>query len=162
MVARSAYTQLAYSPLVLAGTLVGLALLYLVPPLGVLAWPLHGNALAAGLAGAAWALQALSFVPTLALYGRTRWLGLALPVAGVLYAGMTFDSARRHHRREGALWKGRAGAGARSGLEVRSGRLGGWSPPMRHRLPPPRARSIPTCVARGGCPAAWVIRSWCG
>jgi hopene-associated glycosyltransferase HpnB len=111
MVARSAYTQLACSPWLLAGTLVGLALLYLVPPLGVLAWPLHGNALAAGLAGAAWALQALTFAPTLALYRRPRWLGLALPVAGALYAGMTFDSARRHHRREGALWKGRAGAG---------------------------------------------------
>jgi hopene-associated glycosyltransferase HpnB len=111
MVARSAYTQLAYSPWLLTGTLLGLALLYLVPPLCVLTWPLHRDALAAGLAGTAWALQALSFAPTMALYGRTRWLGLALPVAGALYAGMTLDSARRHHRREGAVWKGRAGAG---------------------------------------------------
>ena len=41
MVARSAYTQLRHSPLLLAGTLAGLALLYLVPVLALLAWPLH-------------------------------------------------------------------------------------------------------------------------
>ena len=34
MVARSAYTQLLYSPLVLAGTLAGLLFLYLLPPAG--------------------------------------------------------------------------------------------------------------------------------
>jgi hypothetical protein len=33
MVARSAYAQLNYSPLTLAGTVAGLALTYLVPPL---------------------------------------------------------------------------------------------------------------------------------
>jgi hopene-associated glycosyltransferase HpnB len=111
MVARSAYTQLGYSPWLLAGTLVGLALLYLVPPLTVLAAPLHRDVVAASFAAAAWALQALTFVPTLALYRRSRWLGFALPMAGALYAGMTLDSARRHSRRQGALWKGRAGAG---------------------------------------------------
>jgi hypothetical protein len=57
-------------------------------------------------------LQARSFAPTLALYDRSAWWGLALPVAGALYAAMTVDSARRHFRREGALWKGRPGAGA--------------------------------------------------
>jgi hopene-associated glycosyltransferase HpnB len=111
MVARSAYTQLSYSPWLLAGTLVGLALLYLVPPLCVLAFPIHGQALAATLAAGAWGLQALSFAPTLALYRRPRALALALPLAGALYAAMTFDSARRHARKQGALWKGRAGAG---------------------------------------------------
>ena len=50
MVARSAFTQLRQSPWIVAGTIVGLALLYLVPPLTVLSWPLHRNGLAAGLA----------------------------------------------------------------------------------------------------------------
>ncbi|MFI5314148.1 MAG: glycosyltransferase [Myxococcota bacterium] len=112
MVARSAYTQLRHSPALLAGTLAGLALLYLVPPLAVLAWLLGGGAGAAVFGAAAWALQAASFVPTLALYGRPPQLALALPAAGALYAAMTFDSALRHWRDEGATWKGRSGAGA--------------------------------------------------
>jgi hypothetical protein len=94
-----------------AGPVLGLALLYRVPPLTVLGWPLHRNAAATALAVAAWMLQALSFAPTLALYGRPARWGFALPVAAALYGAMTIDSARRHYRREGALWKGRAGAG---------------------------------------------------
>jgi hopene-associated glycosyltransferase HpnB len=111
MVARSAYTQLGHSPLLLAGTLVGLVLVYLAPPLLALGWPLHGSAAAAGAALAAWALMAWTFQPTLRDYGRSPWLGLALPVAGALYLAMTVDSARRHHRGRGAEWKGRPGAG---------------------------------------------------
>jgi hypothetical protein len=61
---------------------------------------------------ATWALLAATFVPTLALYGRSPWLSLALPMAGVLYASMTFDSAWRHSRGRGAYWKGRSGAGS--------------------------------------------------
>jgi hopene-associated glycosyltransferase HpnB len=111
MVARSAFTQLGHSSVLLAGTLAGLALLYLLPPLGVLALPWHRDpALAAASAGA-WMLQAASFAPTLALYGRGLAFGLLLPVAGTLYAGMTLDSALRHWRRRGAEWKGRVGAG---------------------------------------------------
>lgn len=107
MVARSAYTQLGHSPLLLAGTLAGLFLLYLVPVIAVLT-----DSSAAVFGAAAWLLQAASFVPTLTLYRRSPWLALALPAAGALYAAMTFDSARRHWRNEGATWKGRAGAGA--------------------------------------------------
>lgn len=112
MVARSAYTQLACSPLRLAGTIAGLALLYLAPPLAVLLWPWHGDAAAGALGAAAWALSAATFVPTLALYGRPAAGALALPLAGILYAAMTIDSARRHRRARGATWKGRSGAGA--------------------------------------------------
>jgi hopene-associated glycosyltransferase HpnB len=111
MVARSAFTQLQHSSLLLAGTLVGLALLYLVPPLWVLLLPLHGDAAASALAAAAWLLAAATFMPTLVLYRRSAAWAFALPLAGALYAGMTFDSARRHWRREGASWKGRADAG---------------------------------------------------
>ena len=111
MVARSAFTQLRHSWLLLAGTVAGLTLLYLLPPLLVLAWPLHRDAAAAAVATAAWALMAASFAPTLALYERAPGWGFALPLAGALYTAMTVDSARRHARREGATWKGRAGAG---------------------------------------------------
>lgn len=112
MVARSAYTQLRHSPVLLAGTVAGLALLYLVPVLALLAWPWHGDATSAALGASAWALQAASFLPTVSLYRRSPWLALALPAAGALYAAMTFDSALRHWRARGATWKGRPAAGA--------------------------------------------------
>jgi len=112
MVARSAFTQLRHSNALLAGTLLGLVLLYGAPPLLALGYPLHGHALAALLGAAAWLVLALSFGPTLALYERPAWWGFLLPVAGLLYAGMTLDSARRHRRGEGASWKGRSGAGS--------------------------------------------------
>lgn len=111
MVARSAYTQLHHNPLLLLGTLLGMALLYLAPPLLLLAWPWHGEPVA-GLAGlAAWLLMALAEAPTLRLYGRSPPEGLLLPLAGLLYSAMTFDSALRHWRGQGGRWKGRVAAG---------------------------------------------------
>ncbi len=112
MVARSAYTQLRHSPLIVAGTLLGLTLLYVAPPVLLLGAPLHGSTFAAACGGAAWLAMATTFLPTLALYRRSFWWSLALPVAGTLYAAMTFDSMRRHWRGDGSRWKGRVGAGA--------------------------------------------------
>lgn len=120
MVARSAFTQLRHSPLILAGTIVGLVLVYLVPPLALLLWPWHGSAVAATAGAAAWLAMAATFVPTLALYDRTPALALALPFAGLLYTGMTLDSARRHWTGRGAVWKGRVGAGAVTRVEPAS------------------------------------------
>jgi len=111
MVARSAFTQLHHSLGIVAGTALGLALLYLLPPLALVTLPLHGDLAAAGFGAGAWLLQAATFAPTLALYERRPVWGLALPIAGALYMGMTIDSARRHLRNQGAMWKGRAGAG---------------------------------------------------
>ena len=107
MVARSAYTQLRHSPLLLAGTLAGMVLIYLVPPLAALTWPLHGNTAAAGLGAAAWLLMAAAFLPTLRLYRLAAWRAATLPVAALLYTAMTFDSALAHWRGRGAAWKGR-------------------------------------------------------
>ncbi|MEO1191420.1 MAG: glycosyltransferase [Pseudomonadota bacterium] len=111
MVARSAYTQLRYQPLLLLGTLLGMVLLYLAPPLLALGGLLSGAWLLAALGGLAWLLMAISWVPTLRLYDVSPWRGLLLPVAGALYTAMTFDSARRHWQGKGAAWKGRVGAG---------------------------------------------------
>ena len=88
--------------------------LYLIPVAAVVTTPLHGQVATAALGLGAWALQALSFAPTLALYGRGPIWGFALPFAGALYTAMTIDSALRHRRGEGATWKDRAQAG-RSG-----------------------------------------------
>lgn len=107
MVARSAYTQLRHSPTLLAGTLLGMALAYLAPPLLALAYPLHGQPAAAVLGGLAWVLMAALIAPTLRLYRQRPAMGFALPVAALFYAAMTIDSARRHALGQGGLWKGR-------------------------------------------------------
>ena len=112
MVARSAYTQLRHSPLLLAGCTAGLALVYLVPPALAVGGMFAGYPLAALLAGIAWALMTFSFLPTLRLYRLPAWRSLLLPVAGLLYTAMTLDSGRRHASGLGAEWKGRVGAGA--------------------------------------------------
>lgn len=111
MVARSAFAQLRHSWLLLTGTVLGMALLYLAPPvLGI--WSLFqgwGFAAAAGLA--AWAIMAATLIPTLRLYGRPVWEGLLLPVSGLLYTAMTVDSAIAHASGRGGAWKGRVQAG---------------------------------------------------
>jgi hypothetical protein len=116
MVARSAYTQLRYSPAVLAGTLLGLLFLYVLPSAGAvtgLAAVLAGGSgataaavtLGAGLAG--WALMSLSYLPMLRLYRLSPLRAPGLPLIALLYAAMTADSARRHFAGRGAEWRGR-------------------------------------------------------
>jgi len=114
MVARSAYTQLRYSPLLLAGTLAGLAWLYLLPPAaaiaGLAALASGGGAAALVTAAAgisAWALLTISYLPIQRLYRLRAWRALALPFAAALYGAMTFGSARRHWAGRGGEWKGR-------------------------------------------------------
>jgi hopene-associated glycosyltransferase HpnB len=115
MVARSAYTQLRRSPLLLLGTLSGLLIMYAVPPvlgLGFMPLALADHASSWDVATCAsslfaWALMSLSYLPTLRLYGLRAWRAPLLPAVMMLYGAMTFDSARRHYRGSGGAWKGR-------------------------------------------------------
>ncbi|HEX4294837.1 MAG TPA: glycosyltransferase [Rhizomicrobium sp.] len=106
MVARSAYAQLSYSPLLLAGTVIGMALVYAAAPFAAVF--AHGPAQVAGIA--AWALMALGFAPMLRFYRLSPFWGLALPLIGALYGAFTLDSAVQHWRGRGGMWKGRAQA----------------------------------------------------
>ncbi len=106
MVSRSAYAQLRYSPLLLAGTIAGLALTYLAAPVLAIASRYPANLIAA----LAWALMALSFQPTLRRYGRSPLWGLALPLVALVYLVFTVDSAYQHGCGRGGMWKGRAQA----------------------------------------------------
>ncbi|MGP3633926.1 glycosyltransferase [Streptomyces sp. 24-1644] len=107
MVSRNAYTQLRHSPLLLAGTVPGLALVYLAPPVTLVTGLLTGDAVAAWAGGAAWAVMAGTFMPMLAYYRQSLWLAPLLPVTALLYLLMTVDSAVQHRRGRGAAWKGR-------------------------------------------------------
>jgi hopene-associated glycosyltransferase HpnB len=111
MVARTAYTQLNYSPWLLVGALVGMTLVYLVPPMGAIAGSvfglLTGQWAIALLGGAGWAFMSLAYSPTIRLYRISPLWALCLPAIAVLYNLMTIDSALRHWRGQGGAWKGR-------------------------------------------------------
>ena len=119
MVARSAYTQLRYSPWLLAGTLAGLAWLYVLPPASAIAGAaaLAGSAgrigagplLCAAAGAAGWAAMAVSYRPMLRLYRLSPLRAPTLPAIALMYAAMTADSGRRHYAGRGGAWKGRAG-----------------------------------------------------
>lgn len=109
MIARSAYTQLRYSPWMLAGATLGMIVTYLAPPVLALAggaalWP----------AWLAWLLMAVSYRPMLREYRQPAWMAWLLPVTALFYLGATLDSARRYWLRRGGQWKGRAQAPVRS------------------------------------------------
>lgn len=102
MVARTAYTQLRHSPLLLAGTVLGMAVTYLAPPLLLLA---GGNAAWLGLA--AWLALSFAYLPMLRFYGRSVMWAPLLPAAASVYLAATVDSAWRHWQGKGGEWKGR-------------------------------------------------------
>ncbi|XTZ20850.1 MAG: glycosyltransferase [cyanobacterium endosymbiont of Rhopalodia fuxianensis] len=107
MVARTAYTQLNYSPLLLIGTVIGLTLIYIVPPV-ILIWGLVvGNRLITSLGGITWLLMSISYLPTLRLYKTSLLWSISLPAISFFYLLMTMDSALRHWRGKGGHWKGR-------------------------------------------------------
>ncbi|MEV0848493.1 glycosyltransferase [Streptomyces sp. NPDC049954] len=107
MIARSAYAQLRHRPPVLLGTVLGLALVYLVPPLALVAGLAAGDAAVAAAGAAAWLVMTATYLPMLRYYRQSPLLSLLLPVTAFLYLLMTVDSAVQHYRGRGAAWKGR-------------------------------------------------------
>jgi hopene-associated glycosyltransferase HpnB len=111
MVARSAYTQLGYSPLALVGCVLGLTLLFLVPPVALL----FGSAPVRVLGAVAYGGMVRTVAPMVRYLGAGFLWAFRLPLAAAFYAGMTISSAWRHHAGAGAVWKGRAYRGGDSG-----------------------------------------------
>ncbi|ABQ29348.1 MULTISPECIES: glycosyltransferase [Acidiphilium] len=103
MISRTAFTQLHYSGLLLALTLAGLAVVWLVPPLALV----FGHEVAALCGLIASLLAVLSYQPTLRRYGRGWYWGLALPLIALVYMEATLASALRYWRGTGAAWKSR-------------------------------------------------------
>ncbi|ALV37456.1 glycosyltransferase [Streptomyces sp. CdTB01] len=107
MVSRSAYAQLRHNPLLLLGTVAGLLLVYLVPPVALVVGAAAGARRAAVLGGLAWLVMTGTYVPMLRYYRQPLWLAPLLPFTASLYLLMTVDSAVQHYRGRGAAWKGR-------------------------------------------------------
>ena len=115
VVARTAFTQLAYSSVRLAGAVFGLMLTFGAPPAASVAGVIglaareqigvSAAALAAGMLG--WGLMAFSYLPMTRWYGGSALRAATLPLAAAFYVAMTVDSARRHMAGTGGGWKGR-------------------------------------------------------
>jgi hopene-associated glycosyltransferase HpnB len=106
LIARTAFTQLRYSALLLVGTLIGMILTY-VAPLALLFPP---DPSAKILGAAAWALMTLSFLPTVKFYRLSFLWVLLLPLAALFYTYSTWLSAVRYWLGRGGQWKGRSQA----------------------------------------------------
>ena len=104
MVARTAYVQLRYSPAILFGTVLGLTLVWLVPPVAAV----FGTGLARWIGAAVWAGSAASYLPTLRRFEQSPLWALALPAIATFYMAATIGSALDHHRGRGVVWKQRA------------------------------------------------------
>src|SRR5262249_61812601 len=72
MVARSAYAQLRYSPLLLLAMMALMALTFLVPPLATI----FGSDAARWIGAGGWALMFVAFQPTLRFYRLSPLWGL--------------------------------------------------------------------------------------
>lgn len=107
MVARTAYTQLNYSPILLIGTLLGMTLVYLISPIALVFGLVTSNWLIAGFGLLGWLLMALAYYPTIRFYHCSPIYAFCLPVIAFLYTLMTIDSALRHWQGRGGAWKGR-------------------------------------------------------
>ncbi|HUW81035.1 MAG TPA: glycosyltransferase [Acidocella sp.] len=108
MITRTAFTQLKYSALILAGTILGLTLVWLVAPYDVIFG--HGWHFLFGLG--AFTLAVISYFPTLKRYGQPKYFALALPLIAMFYMAATIASAVHYWRGTGAKWKHRAYGGA--------------------------------------------------
>jgi hopene-associated glycosyltransferase HpnB len=106
MIARTAYTQLRYSPLLLIGTLLGMFLTYLAP-IGLLLAP---NPAPRILAASTWLLMSVLYLPTVRFYRLSPAWVVTLPLAALFYTYATVVSAARYYGGRGAQWKGRTQA----------------------------------------------------
>ncbi|OGT79369.1 MAG: glycosyl transferase [Gammaproteobacteria bacterium RIFCSPLOWO2_02_FULL_61_13] len=103
MVARTAFTQLRHSALLLLFCTVIMLAAFVLP---VSALGQSGTTQIVGVVTLA--LMAMSYIPTLRYYDIPLIWSLTLPLAGVLYLLMTWTSAWRQWVGAGARWKERS------------------------------------------------------
>ena len=103
MVARTAFTQLRYSWLLLGLCTLVMIVSFVCPVL----LSLSEEPLIRSIAIMAWLAMWLAYVPTLRYYDIPAAWGILMPVVGVLFLAMTWDSARRYLNGERSTWRGR-------------------------------------------------------
>jgi len=103
MISRNAFYQLRHSVWLLLGTLLGLGITFLAPPVLVFfgGW-------ASVFGGLAWLGMSLCFLPMVRFYGLPPLWAVTLPLVALFYAGATLHSAAQYWIGRGGEWKGRA------------------------------------------------------
>jgi hopene-associated glycosyltransferase HpnB len=99
MIARTAFAQLHHSTLLLAGTILGMAIVYLAPSVLLL--------MRNPLGAVAWILMTIAYLPGLRFYGRSFAWAPVLPLIALFYISATFDSAIAYWTGRGGMWKDR-------------------------------------------------------
>jgi hopene-associated glycosyltransferase HpnB len=102
MISRNAFYQLRHSAWLLIGTIIGLAVTYVAPPVLLFfgSWTLL-------LGASAWLLMTCCFIPIVRFYSLSLLWALALPLVAIFYAGATVHSAIRYWLGRGGEWKDR-------------------------------------------------------
>lgn len=103
MIARTAYTQLHHSVILLAGTVIGMAVIYVAPVVLLFS----GNVWAGGAGFLAYLCMVTAYVPILRFYGQSPLRAPLLSAVALFYVAATMQSAFRFHRGRGGAWKGR-------------------------------------------------------
>jgi hopene-associated glycosyltransferase HpnB len=103
MITRSAFAQLNHSTVLLIGTIMGMLVTYVAPPLLLFS----GDLLTIALSICAWLLSAVLFTPTVRAYEVPFWTAFCLPGIACFYLSATIESAIRYWMGRGGEWKGR-------------------------------------------------------
>lgn len=104
MVSRTAFTQLRYSLVLLLLTVLGLTVVWLVPPAAML----FGSGWTSAFGAGAFAIACATYIPTLRRYERSPLWSLTLPLIALFYMAATVASAFKHWFGSGSNWKARA------------------------------------------------------
>jgi hopene-associated glycosyltransferase HpnB len=103
MISRTAFNQLKHSSLLLLGTIAGMLITYLAPPLLLLT---HSR-MTIFMGAAAWAAMTITYSTMVRYYRLNPAWALTLPPAALFYLGATIHSAFKYWIGRGGDWKGR-------------------------------------------------------
>ena len=103
MVARTAFTQLRYSSLLLLVTTFLMVLVFWFPVFGLF----HRSMMARAASWFGLVSMWAAYLPVVRFYRQTPFLAITLPVVALLYLLMTWSSAIRYWSGQRSMWKGR-------------------------------------------------------
>jgi hopene-associated glycosyltransferase HpnB len=117
LAARSAFTQLGFSTMMLGVTVLSMTATYVLGPV----LSLFDTGFAHLIAMLATLMMLFAYQPTLRYYRLSPAWALALPAIAMFYTAATVDSARRYWLGRGGAWKGRFQAAGKTSRSTVSG-----------------------------------------